>query len=120
MCVVPRDHLEDVLEHAERFKAVEDAVVEAVRKGEDPVDAHRRVSYDEMTESQAHEPVQVQRLLSTAAGETSFAGYRRPSDGPNLASEDRKAVRGGQTLGLHVLPSETSIESSNRRHQAGD
>lgn len=50
VCVVPQEHAEDVLEHAERFKAIEDAVVEAVRKGEDPVDAHKRVSYDEMTE----------------------------------------------------------------------
>jgi 4-hydroxy-4-methyl-2-oxoglutarate aldolase len=49
VCVVPRDKMAEVLEFAKLFKSVEDAIVEAVRSGVDPVQAHDRVRYDLMT-----------------------------------------------------------------------
>ena len=49
VCVVPKDRMAEVLEHAELFKSIEDSVIEAVRSGVDPVAAHDRVRYDMMT-----------------------------------------------------------------------
>jgi len=49
VCVVPRDKMAEVLKFANLFKSVEDAIVEAVRSGVDPVQAHDRVRYDLMT-----------------------------------------------------------------------
>lgn len=49
VCVVPSDHIGEVLSHAKLFKGVEDAIIEEVRKGTDPVEAHDRVRYDMMT-----------------------------------------------------------------------
>lgn len=49
VCVVPRDKMAEVLEFAKLFKSIEDAIVEAVRSGVDPVQAHDRVRYDLMT-----------------------------------------------------------------------
>jgi regulator of RNase E activity RraA len=46
--VVPKDHLEQVLEIAQFVKKTEDSVIEAVRGGEDPIAAHERVRYDQM------------------------------------------------------------------------
>ena len=51
VCVVPRDRMAEVLEFAKLFKSIEDTVVEAVRSGADPVEAHQRVRYDMMTKA---------------------------------------------------------------------
>ena len=51
VCVVPGDKLAEVLEFAKLFKSIEDTVVEAVRSGADPVEAHQRVRYDMMTKA---------------------------------------------------------------------
>ena len=47
--VVPRERVEDVLRVAGECKATEERIVEAIRSGADPVEAHRRVRYDQMT-----------------------------------------------------------------------
>jgi regulator of RNase E activity RraA len=47
--VVPREHAEAVLKVASECKATEEQIVEAIRSGVDPVEAHRRVHYDQMT-----------------------------------------------------------------------
>jgi len=49
ICVVPQDKLAEVLQFAKLFKSIEDGIVEAVRSGVDPVEAHDRVRYDLMT-----------------------------------------------------------------------
>ena len=49
VCVVPQERMEEVLGYARLFKSIEDAIVEAVRGGVDPVVAHDRVRYDLMT-----------------------------------------------------------------------
>ena len=51
VCVVPREKAAEVLEFAQLFKSIEDTVVEAVRGGADPVEAHQRVRYDMMTKA---------------------------------------------------------------------
>lgn len=51
VCVVPQEKAAEVLELAKLFKSIEDTVVEAVRGGADPVEAHQRVRYDMMTEA---------------------------------------------------------------------
>jgi regulator of RNase E activity RraA len=51
VCVVPKDSMAEVLEFARLFKSIEDTVVEAVRAGADPVEAHQRVRYDMMTKA---------------------------------------------------------------------
>jgi 4-hydroxy-4-methyl-2-oxoglutarate aldolase len=51
VCVVPKDRMVEVLEFAKLFKSIEDTVVEAVRGGADPVEAHQRVRYDMMTKA---------------------------------------------------------------------
>jgi regulator of RNase E activity RraA len=51
ICVVPQDKLAEVLEFARLFKSIEDGIVEAVRSGVDPVEAHDRVRYDMMTKA---------------------------------------------------------------------
>lgn len=51
VCVVPKDSMVEVLEFAKLFKSIEDTVVEAVRGGADPVEAHQRVRYDMMTKA---------------------------------------------------------------------
>lgn len=51
VCVVPRAQATEVLQFAKLFKAIEDAVVEAVRTGADPVQAHQNVRYDMMTKA---------------------------------------------------------------------
>jgi regulator of RNase E activity RraA len=51
VCVVPQDRMAEVLEFARLFKSIEDGIVEAVRSGVDPVEAHDRVRYDMMTKA---------------------------------------------------------------------
>jgi regulator of RNase E activity RraA len=51
VCVVPEEKAAEVLEFARLFKSIEDTVVEAVRGGADPVEAHQRVRYDMMTKA---------------------------------------------------------------------
>jgi regulator of RNase E activity RraA len=51
VCVVPKASMAEVLEFARLFKSIEDTVVEAVRGGADPVEAHQRVRYDMMTKA---------------------------------------------------------------------
>jgi regulator of RNase E activity RraA len=47
--VVPREKIEEVLAMAQQLKNIEDSVIAAVRRGEDPVAAHEKVKYDSMT-----------------------------------------------------------------------
>jgi len=49
LLVVPAEAIKDVLELAQKLKAIEDSVIAAVRRGEDPVAAHEKVRYDSMT-----------------------------------------------------------------------
>ena len=49
VCVVPQDRMAEVLQFAQLFKSIEEGIVEAVRSGVDPVQAHDRVRYDLMT-----------------------------------------------------------------------
>jgi 4-hydroxy-4-methyl-2-oxoglutarate aldolase len=51
VCVVPQEKAAEVLAFAKLFKSIEDTVVEAVRGGADPVEAHQRVRYDMMTKA---------------------------------------------------------------------
>ena len=51
VCVVPRASAAEVLEHATLFKNIEEGIIEAVRQGVDPVEAHDRVRYDMMTKA---------------------------------------------------------------------
>ena len=51
VCVVPQEKAAELLEFAQLFKSIEDTVVEAVRGGADPVEAHQRVRYDMMTKA---------------------------------------------------------------------
>lgn len=53
VCVVPAPLMAEVVEHATLFKSIEDGIVEAVRQGMDPVEAHDRVRYDVMTKAGA-------------------------------------------------------------------
>ena len=53
VCVVPRASVAEVLEHATLFKNIEEGIIEAVRQGVDPVEAHDRVRYDMMTKAGA-------------------------------------------------------------------
>ena len=46
--VVPKERAAEVLQLAQQLKGVEDSVIAAVRRGEDPVEAHLKVSYDSM------------------------------------------------------------------------
>jgi regulator of RNase E activity RraA len=46
--VVPKERAAEVLQIAQQLKGVEDGVIAAVRRGEDPVEAHLKVSYDSM------------------------------------------------------------------------
>lgn len=50
VCVIPKEHIAEVLKYAKLFKSIEDAIVEEVRKGVDPVEAHDKVRYDMMTD----------------------------------------------------------------------
>ncbi|MBC7804513.1 MAG: RraA family protein [Candidatus Parcubacteria bacterium] len=47
--VVPKAKIEETLKLAQQLKGIEDSVIAAVRRGEDPVAAHEKVRYDSMT-----------------------------------------------------------------------
>ena len=51
VCIIPKDKMEEVLGYAQLFKSIEDQIVEAVRRGIDPVIAHEEVRYDMMTKA---------------------------------------------------------------------
>jgi len=46
--VIPAAKINEVLVLAQKLKGVEDSVIAAVRRGEDPIEAHHKVSYDSM------------------------------------------------------------------------
>jgi len=47
--VIPQERVEDVLKIAKEYKTIEERIVEAIRNGDDPVEAHERVNYDFLT-----------------------------------------------------------------------
>jgi 4-hydroxy-4-methyl-2-oxoglutarate aldolase len=47
--VVPQERVTEILKLATELKRIEDSVIAAVRRGEDPVQAHENVRYDAMT-----------------------------------------------------------------------
>lgn len=47
--VIPQERVEEVLQIAKEYKTIEERIVEAIRKGDDPVEAHERVNYDFLT-----------------------------------------------------------------------
>lgn len=47
--VVPQAAIEETLAIARTLKATEDTVIAAIRRGEDPIEAHEKVRYDQMT-----------------------------------------------------------------------
>lgn len=47
--VIPQKSIVEVLQVAREYKATEERIVEAIRNGDDPVEAHERVSYDKLT-----------------------------------------------------------------------
>ncbi|MFQ5938287.1 MAG: RraA family protein, partial [Acidiferrobacterales bacterium] len=49
--VIPQEQVEEVLQIAQEYKAIEDGIVQAIRNGDDPVEAHERVRYDVLTKS---------------------------------------------------------------------
>jgi len=50
--VIPVEHLEEVLEIAKGCKATEDKVIDEIRNGAEPVAAHEKVAYDNMTQAE--------------------------------------------------------------------
>ena len=49
LLVIPKEAIKEVLSIAQTLKTIEDSVIAAVRRGEDPIEAHKKVSYDAMT-----------------------------------------------------------------------
>lgn len=49
LLVIPKEAIKEVLPIAQMLKTIEDSVIAAVRRGEDPIEAHKKVSYDAMT-----------------------------------------------------------------------
>ena len=49
---VPRARVNEVLRIALLIKATEDRVIAAIRSGEEPIEAHRKVNYDELLKPQ--------------------------------------------------------------------
>jgi regulator of RNase E activity RraA len=47
--VIPKERVDEVLQIAKEYKTFEEQIVEAIRNGDDPVEAHERVSYDVLT-----------------------------------------------------------------------
>ncbi len=47
--VIPKDEIEEALKIARTLKATEDSVIAAIRRGEDPIEAHEKVRYDQLT-----------------------------------------------------------------------
>ena len=50
--VIPAEHLEEVLEIAQGCKATEEQIIDEIRNGAEPVSAHVKVAYDNMTQSE--------------------------------------------------------------------
>lgn len=50
--VIPVEHLEEVLEIAKGCKATEDKIIDEIRNGAEPVAAHEKVAYDNMTQAE--------------------------------------------------------------------
>lgn len=50
--VIPADQAEEVLAIAQRCKATEEQIIDEIRNGAEPVAAHEKVSYDQMTQTQ--------------------------------------------------------------------
>lgn len=53
LLVIPAEAAGEVVQLAQKLKGVEDGVIAAVRRGEDPIEAHERVSYDSMLKANA-------------------------------------------------------------------
>ena len=51
VCVVPQSRASEVLAYSTLFKSIEEGIIEAVRQGVDPVEAHDSVRYDMMTKA---------------------------------------------------------------------
>ena len=51
VCVVPQSRAGEVLAYSTLFKGIEEGIIEAVRQGADPVEAHDSVRYDMMTKA---------------------------------------------------------------------
>ena len=51
VCVVPQSRAGEVLAYSTLFKGIEEGIIEAVRQGVDPVEAHDSVRYDMMTKA---------------------------------------------------------------------
>ena len=51
VCVVPQSRAGEVLAYSTLFKSIEEGIIEAVRQGVDPVEAHDSVRYDMMTKA---------------------------------------------------------------------
>lgn len=49
--VIPQERITEILELAREYKTIEERIVEAIGNGDDPVEAHERVSYDKLTRS---------------------------------------------------------------------
>ena len=49
--IIAHEQVQEVLKIAKEYKLIEERIVEAIRSGEDPVEAHQRVNYDSMTTS---------------------------------------------------------------------
>jgi regulator of RNase E activity RraA len=47
--VIPQAHIAEVLTLAQEFAATEERVKDAISQGADPIEAHQRVNYDQMT-----------------------------------------------------------------------
>ena len=47
--VIPKENAEEALKIAKECKTTEECIVEAIRSGENPVNAHEKVRYDSMT-----------------------------------------------------------------------
>lgn len=50
--VIPKSHIAEVLEFAQKVKATEEKVIAQIRAGADPVEAHVQVNYDNMLKKQ--------------------------------------------------------------------
>jgi len=50
--VIPTEYLEEVLEIAKCCKATEERIIDEIRNGAEPVSAHEKVAYDNMTQAE--------------------------------------------------------------------
>ena len=47
--IIPHEQAQEVLKIAKEYKTIEERIVQAIRNGDDPVEAHERVNYDSLT-----------------------------------------------------------------------